>query len=142
MLHDATLKSFRIACARILATLALAGTVLPTPSSAADALGVQVPEGFEVTLYADDDLAHDVYSMTIDSLGRVVVSGAGYVRILVDADNDGRAETFKEYASEPKTGAQGMYFHGRDLICLGDQDCSGTPTGMAMIRSTARHRSS
>lgn len=121
MLHDATLKSFRIACARILALLALAGTVLPAPSSAADALGVQVPEGFEVTLYADDELAHDVYSMTIDSLGRVVVSGAGYVRILVDADNDGRAETFKEYASEPKTGAQGMYFHGRDLICLGDQ---------------------
>lgn len=121
MLHDATLKSFRIACARILATMALAGSVLPSHSVADEALGVRVPEGFEVSLYADDELAHDVYSMTVDSLGRVVVSGAGYVRILIDADNDGRAESFKEYASEPKTGAQGMYFHGRDLICLGDQ---------------------
>ena len=121
MLHDATLKSFRIACARILATMALAGSVLPSPSVADEALGVRVPEGFEVSLYADDELAHDVYSMTVDSLGRIVVSGAGYVRILIDADNDGRAESFKEYASEPKTGAQGMYFHGRDLICLGDQ---------------------
>ena len=40
---------------------------------------------------ADDDLAHDIYSMTVDSLGRVVVSGAGYVRILVDEDGDGKA---------------------------------------------------
>ena len=31
-------------------------------------IGVHVPDGFEVSLYADDDLAHDIYSMTIDSL--------------------------------------------------------------------------
>ena len=29
-------------------------------------LGVRVPDGFEVTEYAGDDLAHDIYSMTID----------------------------------------------------------------------------
>ncbi|QDT92801.1 PVC-type heme-binding CxxCH protein [Gimesia algae] len=82
--------------------------------------GLKVPEGFRATLYADDDLAHDIYSMTIDSLGRVVVSGPGYVRILIDADGDGVAESFKQYADGPATGAQGMYFLGRDLLCTGD----------------------
>lgn len=83
-------------------------------------LGLRVPDGFEITLYADDDLAHDVYSLTVDSLGRVVVSGAGYVKILIDADHDGVAESAKTYVDGPKTGAQGMYFFGRDLICAGD----------------------
>lgn len=80
-----------------------------------------MPEGFEVTLYADDELAHDIYAMTIDAQGRIVVSGAGYVRVLIDSDHDGKADTFSQFSDEPKSGAQGMYFHGRDLICLGDQ---------------------
>jgi glucose/arabinose dehydrogenase len=89
--------------------------------AADDSLGVRVPEGFEVSLYADNELASDIFSMTIDSLGRVVVSGPGYVRILVDADGDGRAETFKPFADGPASGAQGMVFHGRDLLCTGDE---------------------
>ncbi|MBW3541455.1 MAG: c-type cytochrome [Planctomycetes bacterium] len=83
-------------------------------------LGVRVPEGFEVTLYADDDLAHDIYSLTIDPLGRPVVSGAGYIKILVDGDGDGRAERAVLYADGPKSGAQGLYFDGRRLYCTGD----------------------
>ncbi|MEZ6055861.1 MAG: c-type cytochrome [Planctomycetaceae bacterium] len=102
-----------------------AGLTATTALHAADSvdaanIGVQVPEGFEVTLYADDELAHDIYSMTVDARGRVVVSGAGYVRILIDADGDGRAESFQQFADGPKTGAQGMYFFGRDLLCSGD----------------------
>ena len=85
-----------------------------------DSLGVRVAEGFEVSLYADNELASDIFSMTIDSFGRVVVSGPGYVRILIDADGDGRAESFKQYADGPASGAQGMSFHGRDLLCTGD----------------------
>ncbi|CAK9034530.1 Cytochrome c, partial [Durusdinium trenchii] len=85
-----------------------------------DSLGVQVPDGFEVSLYAGDDLAHDIYSMTVDSQGRVVVSGAGYVRILIDADGDGRAESYQEFVDGPRTGAQGMYHLGSDLLCSGD----------------------
>jgi putative membrane-bound dehydrogenase-like protein len=81
---------------------------------------VNVPEGFEVTLFADDDLAHDIFSMTVDSLGRVVVSGPGYVRILIDDNKDGRAESYRQFADSPQSGAQGMYFHGRDLLCTGD----------------------
>lgn len=83
-------------------------------------IGLKAPPGFEVTLFADDDLAHDIFSMTIDSLGRVVVSGPGYVRILIDENGDGRADSFATYADGPATGAQGMYFLGRDLLCTGD----------------------
>jgi len=90
------------------------------PATAAEPIGVEVPGGFQVTLFADDDLAHDIYSMTIDSHGRVVVSGAGYVKILVDEDGDGRADTAKEFANGPKVGSQGMYFYGNDLLCTGD----------------------
>jgi len=79
-----------------------------------------VIDGFTVEQYADDELAHDIYSLTIDSLGRVVVSGQGYVRILEDTDGDGTADRAIDYADGPKTGAQGMFFVGRDLICSGD----------------------
>jgi hypothetical protein len=35
--------------------------------SIADELGVKVPDGFEVVEFAGDELAHDIYSLTIDS---------------------------------------------------------------------------
>jgi putative membrane-bound dehydrogenase-like protein len=81
---------------------------------------ISAPVGFEITLYADDDLAHDVYSLTVDSQGRVVVSGPGYVRILVDTDQDEVADSYQTYADAPATGAQGMTFDGSDLYCTGD----------------------
>ena len=87
---------------------------------AADDLGVRVPEGFEVVEFAGDDLAHDIYSMTIDSQGRVVVAGAGYVKILIDRDGDGKADEAKLFSDAPKNGAMGMFFHGRSLLCVGD----------------------
>ncbi len=91
-----------------------------TTVSAQEPLPVRVPEGFEVVEFADDTLAHDIFSLTIDSLGRLVVSGPGYVRILVDRDDDGRADIAIPFANGPKSGAQGMFFHGRTLLCVGD----------------------
>ena len=81
---------------------------------------LSLPDGFELSLYADDELAHDIYSLTIDSEGRVVVSGTGYVRMLLDKDADGVADSFQTFADGPATGAQGMYFDGHDLYCTGD----------------------
>ena len=81
---------------------------------------ILVPAGFRVDHFADNDLAHDIHSMTIDSKGRVVVSGPGYVRILVDEDNDGKADDYIQFANGPKTGAQGLYFMGPHLLCSGD----------------------
>ena len=83
--------------------------------------GIQVPEGFRVELFADDELAHDVHSMTLDAQGRVVVSGPGYVRILIDSDQDGKADSFKQFADLPATGSQGMFFLGSSLMCSGDE---------------------
>ena len=83
--------------------------------------GILVPPGFRVDHYADDDLAHDIHSLTIDSHGRVVVSGPGYVRILIDEDNDGKADSYRQFSSAPKTGAQGMFFIGPHLLCSGDE---------------------
>jgi len=113
--------SFR--CPLVAGRLALACCVfllLAPGLRAADDLGLQVPAGFEVSLYADDALAHDIYSMTLDSQGRVVVSGAGYVKILHDTDQDGRADRATQFSSVPASGAHGMDFDGADLICTGD----------------------
>lgn len=55
-------------------------TLLFAQTLPADEIGVRVPDGFEVTEFAGDELAHDIYSMTIDSKGRVVVSGTGTSR--------------------------------------------------------------
>ncbi|MGV2333414.1 MAG UNVERIFIED_CONTAM: hypothetical protein LVR18_04555 [Planctomycetaceae bacterium] len=63
---------------------------------------------------------HDIHSLTVDSRGRVVVSGPGYVRILVDQNADGTADAALPFADGPASGAQGMFFHGTSLLCAGD----------------------
>ena len=42
------------------------------------------------------------------------------MRTLLDRDNDGIAESFRQFSSVPSTGAHGMVFDGADLICTGD----------------------
>src|SRR5437764_9147492 len=83
-------------------------------------LGLRVPPGFEVTEFADSKLANDIYSMTLDPRGRVVVSGRGYLRILVDDDNDSRADRALPFADAPKDGAQGLLWEGSHLYYTGD----------------------
>src|SRR5213595_2995892 len=97
--------------------------LLVRASRAADestALGIKAPEGFEVSLYAGDELAHDIFSMTFDSHGRVVVAGPSYVKILHDDDKDGKADRATLFSDKPASGAHGMVFVGDDLICTGD----------------------
>ena len=55
--------------------LLLAATLVSLGTDAAENPGFHVPNGFEVSLYADDSLTHDIFSMTIDSRGQVVVAG-------------------------------------------------------------------
>lgn len=94
--------------------------VSSTQQTWAQAIGLSAPEGFEVSLYADDHLAHDIYSMTIDSQGRVVVAGRDYIKILHDDDQDGIADRSTLFSDVPKSGAHGMVFLGSDLLCTGD----------------------
>lgn len=81
---------------------------------------VRVPEGFEVQEFATDAQAHDIFCLTFDRLGRLAVSGPGYVRLLLDTDGDGRCDQVRPFADGPQTGAQGLYFHERSLLCVGD----------------------
>jgi putative heme-binding domain-containing protein len=83
-------------------------------------LGLRVPDGFEVTEFADSSLANDIYCLTLDPKGRVVVSGRGYIRLLLDANGDGRAERAVEFVGAPKDGAMGLSWEGDNLFCMGD----------------------
>ncbi|WP_437186823.1 PVC-type heme-binding CxxCH protein [Planctomicrobium sp. SH668] len=148
------LTSHRCECGlliRLLVAIASFATCFASNSTAQESLGVQVPDDFIVTQYAGDELAHDIFSMTIDSLGRVVVSGPGYVKILIDADRDGVAESTKTYIGNLPQGVQGMYFLGRDLICAsgaglvryrdqnGDDQADGPPEVFLHIKTGNEH---
>lgn len=93
------------------------GVLAADTDSAAE---VSVPPGFTARLFADDELAHDIFSMTINASGNVVVAGSGYVKTLIDTNGDGTADTAKTFADGPKSGSQGMFFLGGDLLCTGD----------------------
>lgn len=80
---------------------------------------LKAPAGFDVRLFADDDLAHDIHSMTIDSRGQITVAGNGFIKILIDSDADGIADKSKLFAEGPTVGVQGMYWHGADLLAVG-----------------------
>src|SRR5437762_5933041 len=82
--------------------------------------GLRVPAGFEVVEYADAKLANDIYCLTIDPRGRVIVAGRGYIRILVDDDGDGKADRAIEFADHPKDGAMGLFGEGDSLYVTGD----------------------
>jgi putative heme-binding domain-containing protein len=82
--------------------------------------GLQVPAGFEVTEFADSTLSNDIFCMTLDPHGRVVVSGRGFIRLLLDENGDGRADRVVDFAGAPKDGAMGLFWEGDTLFCMGD----------------------
>jgi putative membrane-bound dehydrogenase-like protein len=85
--------------------------------SASD-LGLRVAPGFRVSLYADHELANDIYAMTLDSHGRVVVTSNGYIKTLYDTRGSGRADRATFFAT-PSQGGMGMCFDGNDLYFCG-----------------------
>jgi putative membrane-bound dehydrogenase-like protein len=91
-----------------------------TMATADDHLGLRVPPGFAVDEFADSTLANDIYRMTLDPRGRVVVAGRGYIRTLVDDDGDGRADRAVEFASSPRDGAMGLLWESDTLYVTGD----------------------
>jgi putative membrane-bound dehydrogenase-like protein len=100
---------------------AAAALFVPGALMAAVSQGFNVPDGFEVSLFAGDDLAHDIYCMTTDHAGRIMVASRGWVKILHDTDGDGKADRATIFAEFPKSGAQGMYFDEEGLVVSGDQ---------------------
>ncbi len=79
-----------------------------------------VPDGFVVQRVADDALVHDCFCMTLDGLGRPVVSGPGYIRTLIDDNDDGIYDRMSQWTNLPKQGAQGLWSEGRTLYWVGD----------------------
>lgn len=86
-------------------------------------LGLRVARGFRVTQFADPALANDIYAMTLDSRGDVVVTSRGYIRTLLDANGDGVADDTREFAST-SSGGMGLCFDGDDLLFVGDGSLS------------------
>ena len=60
---------------RILSLLLVIAISLPQRAAAQPPHGLKVPPGFEVTEFADHKLANNIYCMTLDPKGRVVVAG-------------------------------------------------------------------
>jgi len=83
--------------------------------------GFSVPDGFSVAIAADDSLVHDAFCMTLDSQGRPVVSGPGYVRTLIDDDKDGSFDRQVTWAKLPNQGAQGLWAEENKLYWVGDK---------------------
>ncbi len=79
-----------------------------------------LPTDFEAREVAGDSLVHDAFCMTLDSKGRPVVSGPGYVRTLLDDNQDGIFDRAIDWAKLPKQGAQGLWVEGSDLYWVGD----------------------
>ena len=94
--------------------------VLLAAAPADDHLGLRVPPGFAVTEVADSALANDIFRMTLDPRGRVVVAGRGYIRTLIDDDGDGRADRSVEFVDGPRDGAMGLLWEGDTLYVTGD----------------------
>ena len=99
--------------------IAFIGT-LPSDGAEEIATWLSVPEGFKVTRFADDDLASDIYCMTFDAQGRAVVAGQDYIRVLVDDDNDGRADRAIPFSKTGlRGGIQGLCADGPYLYATG-----------------------
>ena len=49
----------------------------------------RVPPGFEISLFAGDEMTHDTWSLAISRQGQVAVAGPGYIKILIDRDGTG-----------------------------------------------------
>jgi len=98
----------------------LVGSALSAGEKEGSVSGLRAPDGFQITQFADSKLANDIYCLTIDPHGRLVASGRGYIRILCDDDNDGKAERAIDVADAPKDGAMGMLWEKDALYVTGE----------------------
>lgn len=89
-------------------------------SSPAVAQDFKLPKGYTITEFAGDVLVPDAINITIDPNGRVVVSGKNYIKILLDENNDGKADAVIDFAKEPGSGAHGLLWENDTLYFVGD----------------------
>ena len=121
-----------------IAALVLSFAVAPGASALGAEEHFALPSSdFKIMQIAASSEAHNIFCMTLDAKGRVVVSGPGYIRTLIDTDGDGYLETAREFYSDLPSGAMGLladegglYFvGGRGLERLEDDDGDGRADG-------------
>ena len=93
---------------------------IPAAAPGSPVTDLKLPPGFTAKLFADNPLAPDIYTMTIDDDGRVLVAGPGYVRVLVDDDGDGYADRAVDLIDGLKDGPMGLLVEGEWLYVVGD----------------------
>lgn len=100
--------------------LVLAGC-FSTPSVAqTGSPDLQVPPGFVVTKVADNQLCPDVFRLAVSPAGEVYASGPGYLRRLIDEDQDGIFDSSHDFPDGPQTGAQGLYCGDESILVVAD----------------------
>ncbi len=90
------------------------------PAAPPPAPDISVPPGFVAAIVADNALAPDIYTMTIDETGRVLVAGRGYVRVLVDDNGDGIADRSIDLIDGLQSGPMGLFAEGESLYVVTD----------------------
>ncbi|HLY73482.1 MAG TPA: HEAT repeat domain-containing protein [Planctomycetota bacterium] len=98
--------------------MALLSGAQDQPLNPAEDLGLRIAAGFKVSLYSGPEVANDIYAMTLDPQGRVVVTSQGWIKLLHD-DGHGKADRATLLAPT-RTGGMGMCFDGNDLLFSGD----------------------
>ena len=108
------------AAALVVATVAVTVAAQNTPNLVpVPGFGLRLQQGFRISLYADTDLATDIQAMALDTQGRVVVTGPGYIKTLIDSTGAGRADRAVVFAT-PEAGGMGMCFDGPNLYFSGN----------------------
>jgi len=107
-------------CAVVFATLALHAAEETSPLVPVEGMGLRVAPGFKVTQIADHTIANDIFSMTLDAKGRVVVSSSGWIKTLVDKNGDGKLDDAQLFVNTG-TGSMGLCFYGNDCYSCNDQ---------------------
>ncbi len=82
--------------------------------------GIDVAAGYVLEEFCDTSMTPDVWAMTIDDQGRIYVSGRGYIRRLIDSDNDGKADRVEDVPNAPKVGAMGLWRDPDALFFVAD----------------------
>jgi putative membrane-bound dehydrogenase-like protein len=110
----------RLICILLLAALALHAADEAPELVPVEGMGLRLAKGFRITQIADHTLANDIFSMTLDSKGRIVVSSAGWIKTLIDKDGDGKPDEAQLFVNTG-TGSMGLCFYGSDCYSSCDQ---------------------
>ncbi|MCI0702503.1 MAG: hypothetical protein L0241_15575, partial [Planctomycetia bacterium] len=129
----------------------IAGLRSAIPLGPQEFTDLKLPPGFTARIVADHALAPDIYTMTIDDEGRVLVAGPGYVRVLVDTDNDGRADRAVDLLDGLKDGPMGLLVEDDSLFVVADgglkrytgyngkDKLKGPPETLLALKTTSEH---